>query len=99
MYRMLVWSKTLESSSVLLQLVRLKRVSSRMNMSGLESDTIGGFNAMIEKQKKEDGEAYVSTVLFDNESTVLHDRLPLGKIPKMTARDYSVRGYTACKCQ
>lgn len=65
------------------------------SMSGLESDTIGGFNAMIEKQKKEDGEAYVSTVLFDNESTVLHDRLPLSKIPKMTERDYSVRGCTA----
>lgn len=65
------------------------------SMSGLESDTIGGFNAMIEKQKKEDGEAYVSTVLFDNESSVLHDRLPLDKIHKMTARDYSVRGCTA----
>lgn len=65
------------------------------SMSGLESDTIGGFNAMIEKQKKEDGEAYVSTVLFDNESSVLHDRLPLDKVPKMTARDYSVRGCTA----
>lgn len=65
------------------------------SMSGLESDTIGGFNAMIEKQKKEDGEAYVSTVLFDNESSVLHDRLTLDKIPKMTARDYSVRGCTA----
>lgn len=65
------------------------------SMSGLESDTIGGFNAMIEKQKKEDGEAYVSTVLFDNESSVLHDRLSLDKIPKMTARDYSVRGCTA----
>lgn len=65
------------------------------SMSGLESDTIGGFNAMIEKQKKEDGEAYVSTVLFDNESSVLHDRLHLDKVPKMTARDYSVRGCTA----
>lgn len=65
------------------------------SMSGLESDTIGGFNAMIEKQKKEDGEAYVSTVLFDNESIVLHDRLPLDKVPKITARDYSVRGCTA----
>ena len=65
------------------------------SMSGLESDTIGGFNAMIEKQKKEDGEAYVSTVLFDNESSVLHDRLSLDKVPKMSARDYSVRGCTA----
>lgn len=65
------------------------------SMSGLESDTIGGFNAMIEKQKKEDGEVYVSTILFDNESTVLHDRLPLSRIPKMTAKDYNVRGCTA----
>ena len=65
------------------------------SMSGLEGDTIGGFNAMIEKQKKEPGEAYVSTVLFDNESEVLHDRVPLDKIPKMTDRDYTVRGCTA----
>ena len=65
------------------------------SMSGLESDTIGGFNAMIEKQKKEPGEAYVSTVLFDNESEVLHDRVPLGKIPQMTDKDYTVRGCTA----
>lgn len=65
------------------------------SMSGLESDTIGGFNTKIEKQKKEDGEAYMSTVLFDNESSVLHDRLSLDRIPKMTARDYSVRGCTA----
>lgn len=65
------------------------------SMSGLESDTIGGFNAMIAKQKKEEGEAYVSTILFDNVSEVLHDRLTLDKVPKMTARDYSVRGCTA----
>lgn len=65
------------------------------SMSGLESDTIGGFNAMIAKQKKEDGEAYVSTILFDNESSVLHDRMPLSEIPKMTAKDYHVRGCTA----
>lgn len=65
------------------------------SMAGLESDTIGGFNAMIEKQKKEDGEAYVSTVLFDNVSEVLHDRVKLSKIEKMTDRDYTVRGCTA----
>lgn len=65
------------------------------SMSGLESDTIGGFNAMIAKQKKEDGEAYVSTVLFDNVSEVLHDRINLKDIPKMTAKDYTVRGCTA----
>ena len=65
------------------------------SMSGLEGDTIGGFNAMIEKQKKEPGEALVSTVLFDDESEVLYDRVPLGKIPAMTDRDYWVRGCTA----
>ena len=53
------------------------------SMSGLEADTIGGFNSMIAKQKKESGEAFVSTVLFDNESTVIHDRLPLGEVPPM----------------
>ena len=65
------------------------------SMAGLESDTIGGFNAMIEKQKKQDGECYVSTVLFDNESEVLHDRVKLSEIPEMTDRDYTVRGCTA----
>ena len=65
------------------------------SMSGLESDTIGGFNAMIEKQRKVEGECYVSTVLFDNVSEVLHDRVKLGDIPKMTDRDYTVRGCTA----
>ena len=65
------------------------------SMSGLESDTIGGFNAMIAKQKREDGKAYVSTILFDNESSVLHDRMPLSEIPKMTSKDYHVRGCTA----
>ena len=65
------------------------------SMSGLESDTIGGFNAMIAKQKKEEGEAYVSTILFDNISEVLHDRINLKEIPKMTSKDYTVRGCTA----
>lgn len=65
------------------------------SMSGLESDTIGGFNAMIAKQKKEEGEAFVSTILFDNVSEVLHDRINLKEIPKMTAKDYTVRGCTA----
>lgn len=65
------------------------------SMAGLESDTIGGFNSMIEKQKKQDGGCYVSTVLFDDESEVLHDRVKLGDIPKMTDRDYTVRGCTA----
>ena len=65
------------------------------SMAGLESDTIGGFNAMIEKQKKQDGDCYVSTILFDNESKVLHDRVKLCDIPKMTDNDYIVRGCTA----
>ena len=65
------------------------------SMSGLESDTIGGFNAMIQKQKKEAGEAYVSTILFNNVSKVLHDRIELKNIPKMTAEDYTVQGCTA----
>ena len=65
------------------------------SMSGLESDTIGGFNAMIEKQKKQDGECYVSTVLFDNVSEVLHDRVSLTDIKPMTDREYTVRGCTA----
>ena len=65
------------------------------SMSGLESDTIGGFNAMIEKQKKQAGEALVSTILFDHESVVLHDRQPLESIAPMTDRDYTVRGCTA----
>ena len=65
------------------------------SMSGLESDTIGGFNALVEKQKKEDGICYVSTVLFDNVSEVIHDRVPLDEIKPMTDKDYYVRGCTA----
>ncbi|MBE6984152.1 MAG: VWA domain-containing protein [Ruminococcaceae bacterium] len=65
------------------------------SMAGLEADTIGGFNAMIEKQRKQDGECYVSTILFDNESEVLHDRVRLSEIKPMTDRDYTVRGCTA----
>lgn len=64
-------------------------------MSGLEGDTIGGFNSMIEKQKKEEGEALVSTILFDNYSEVLHDRVEVSKIEPLTDRDYTVRGCTA----
>ena len=65
------------------------------SMTGLERDTIGGFNAMIEKQKKQDGECYVSTVLFDNVSEVLHDRVRLSEIRPMTDNEYTVRGCTA----
>ena len=65
------------------------------SMSGLEADTIGGFNSMIEKQKREAGEALVSTVLFANDSTVIHDRLPLGEVPPLTEKEYFTRGCTA----
>ena len=65
------------------------------SMAGLEDDTIGGFNAMIQKQKAEDGEAYVSTILFDNYTEVIHDRVDIQKISPMTRKDYYVRGCTA----
>lgn len=65
------------------------------SMAGLEKDTIGGFNAMIEKQRKEAGEAVISTVLFDNYSEVIHDRLTLDQIPQLTEKEYFVRGCTA----
>lgn len=65
------------------------------SMSGLEKDTIGGFNSMLEKQRREPGEAVVSTILFDNRSEVIHDRVPLADVPDLTDRDYFVRGSTA----
>ena len=65
------------------------------SMAGLEDDTIGGFNAMIQKQKAEEGEAYVSTILFDNYTEVIHDRVDIRKIRPMTRKDYYVRGCTA----
>ena len=65
------------------------------SMGGLEDDTIGGFNAMLEKQKKEEGQVIVSTLLFDNLCEVIHDRLPLDKVPRMTRKEYYVRGCTA----
>ena len=65
------------------------------SMAGLEEDTIGGFNAMIRRQQEERGEAYVSTVLFDNDSTVIHDRVDIRKIEPMTRKEYYVRGCTA----
>ena len=65
------------------------------SMSGLESDTIGGFNSLIEKQRREQGTCYVSTVLFDNTTDVIHDRVKLEDIRPMTREDYTVRGCTA----
>ena len=65
------------------------------SMAGLEADTIGGFNALIAKQKLEPGEAYVSTILFDNYTDVIHDRVPLDRVPELTRKEYYVRGCTA----
>ena len=66
------------------------------SMAGLECDTMGGFNAMIKKQQQEtEGEVLVSTVLFDHESKVLHDRISLEKVAPLTSKDYEVRGMTA----
>lgn len=65
------------------------------SMSGLEADTVGGFNSMIAKQKKQDGECFVSTVLFDNTSEVVHDRVKLSEIGQLTEKEYSVGGCTA----
>ncbi len=65
------------------------------SMAGLETDTIGGYNSMLDKQKKENGEAVVSTVLFDDRSEVLHDRLPLERTGHITEKEYFVRGCTA----
>ena len=65
------------------------------SMSGLEADTIGGFNSMIEKQKQTGEKAYVSTVLFDDRTKVIHDRVPIEKVDKITNKEYFVRGSTA----
>ncbi|MBO5604890.1 MAG: VWA domain-containing protein [Acidaminococcaceae bacterium] len=65
------------------------------SMSGLEKETIGGFNSLIEKQKKVEGSAVVSTVLFDGEMDVIHDRVPLEKIKELTEKEYYARGCTA----
>lgn len=65
------------------------------SMSGLEADTIGGFNSLIKKQKREEGEVYLSTVLFDNGSRVVHDRVPLSRVEPMTRGQYVPSGGTA----
>ena len=65
------------------------------SMGGLEADTIGGFNAMMEKQKKTGEQAYVSTILFDDVCEVLHDRVPIDQVEKITEQEYYVRGCTA----
>ena len=65
------------------------------SMYGLEQDTIGGFNSMLEKQKQQPGDVFVTTILFDNKLEMLHDRLPLASVAPMTDKDYTVRGSTA----
>jgi len=65
------------------------------SMAGLEADTIGGFNAMLEKQKKAEGRALISTVLFSGEAAVIHDRVPAENVRQLTAEDYCVGGCTA----
>ena len=65
------------------------------SMAGLEADTIGGFNGLLEKQKKEAGEAFVSVVLFDDRTEVLYDRVEIRKVEPMNDSQYYVRGCTA----
>ncbi|MGN1099735.1 MAG: hypothetical protein ACI4S9_05280 [Christensenellales bacterium] len=65
------------------------------SMAGMEEDTVGGFNSMIEKQRQLEGKCYVSTVLFSNFPKVLHDRVDIAKIEPMTEREYCVGGGTA----
>ena len=65
------------------------------SMGGLEEDTIGGFNSLIEKQKKQEGECLVTTVIFDHEIETIHDRIKLADVPVMTDKEYTVRGSTA----
>ena len=65
------------------------------SMSGLESDTIGGFNSMLKKQKKIEGKCFVSTIFFNGKSEVIHDRLPLEKVNELAEEDYEAYGCTA----
>lgn len=65
------------------------------SMSGLESDVIGGFNSLLRKQKEQEGECFVTTVLFNNEAETVHDRLPLDRVPEMTKDEFEVGGCTA----
>ena len=65
------------------------------SMSGLEKDTIGGYNAKLEKQKAQEGSIHVTTVLFDHHIEILHDRLPIGCIEPLTEKEYQVGGMTA----
>ena len=86
-------AKTSQAGNDLTELVFILDRSG--SMSGLEKDTIGGFNSMIEKQKAQEGRCLVTTVLFDHELITLHDRVPLAEIQPLTDSDYTVRGCTA----
>ena len=66
------------------------------SMSGLESDTIGGFNSLVAKQKKEKGDAIITTVLLDDKYELLHDRFNLKAVAPITGNEYFVRGSTGC---
>ena len=66
------------------------------SMGGLESDTIGGYNSMLKKQREAEGEVLVSTVLFDDRTEVLYDRVPLEKLPQMTEKEYRLHGAAGC---
>jgi uncharacterized protein YegL len=65
------------------------------SMRGLEKDTIGGFNGMLDKQREEEGDANITTVLFDDQYEKVHDRLPLDQVKDLTSKEYYVRGCTA----
>lgn len=65
------------------------------SMSGLESDTIGGFNSLIDKQREDDGDVVVTTVLFNNEMNIIHDRVDISEVKKMTKKDYCPKNCTA----
>ena len=88
-----VWTGGQRCESVLLRSCYILDKSG--SMAGLESDTIGGFNAMIEKQKKLDGKCYVSTVLFSNRAEVIHDRVDINEVKPLTEKEYSTYGCTA----
>ncbi|MBR0151307.1 MAG: ADP-ribosylglycohydrolase family protein [Synergistaceae bacterium] len=100
------WSKALKGENVAGDSQPVKKSSNGItemvfildrsgSMTGLEDDTIGGFNSMIAEQKQQPGEAFVSTVLFDHEINVIHDRMKLADIPELTRKEYFTRGNTA----
>lgn len=95
-YLLIIVNDDLEEDIMKKDLTELVFILDRSgSMSGLESDTIGGYNAMLEKQKKEPGEAIITTVLFDDKYELLHDRINLKGIAPITNKEYFVRGNTA----